>query len=721
MKKYLKISLISILALYGIYFIFPYFVKLELREIPKSQVIYDSNDEEIWEIIIDKKYRHREIDYSLKDYDFLKKIVVSLEDKRFYYHSWIDYISLTRAFFHDLLAWKIIEWASTIDSQVIRNNLWLNESRWYKTKIKEFILALALNKKYSKDEILNIYLNNIYFGYLNYGFESASQYYFAKSVKNLTKAEILALSTIPKNSNNYDPYKKENAFKKRFLLLANTLKERKIISEWEYEDITQEKLIWNTEHNNKLPYVVDFIKSKAHPSPILIGEGTEGNYNIKNNNSYFSPLAYKERGRGWGLTKNREEWKIQTTIDYYQTKAIEKLAYNDILRLFWKNVTDYSVIVLDKKTNDLKVMIGWIDYFWLNGQVNSALALRQAGSSIKPFTYYLAFKNLWLNPDSKILDLPISFQTMQWYEYSPKNYDLKYHWEVSLAEALSQSINIPAVKLAEKVWTENLLEFLKKVWITSLNEKAEHYWLALTLGVWEVSLYELTRAYSIFAHDWDLCDINIKAHPGSLLTGEGINCQKVADKKYTDMVSSILTNRYFKLGWFPINSSLDFADRNVFVKTGTSRNFRDNWAIGYTDNYIIWVWVGNKDASNMKWVSGASWAWEIFRDIVYYLEPNDVEREIPKETWEKIEKYLEITSPLENSVYQIDKNKSLDYQHIKIEFSTNYDYDKVFYIVDDEILKNEFWQIKTGNHKLQIKLMKDWKIINSVNRTIKVE
>lgn len=719
MRNKVKFSLIWIIILYVLYFIFPYFISLQINNFPSSQIIYDSNNEEIWEIVTQWKYRHRIIDYTDEKYDFLKKVVISLEDRRFYYHSGIDFISFFRAVLQNLKAWKILEWASTIDSQVIRNSLWLNESRNYKKKIEEFIYALAINKKYSKNEILNLYLNNVYFWYLNYWFESASIYYFWKDLENLTKAEIVALVTIPKNSNNYDPLNKKEAFAKRFNSLLNALKIRKIISEDEYTDIKQEKLIWNTEHKNKLPYVVDFLKTEQ---------------SSKNPPAFSYPL---DKG-------DLKSEIIKTTIDYYRTKEIEKISYNAILKLFWKNVTDYSVIVLDKKTNELKTMIWWIDYNWINWQVNSRTALRQAGSTIKPFTYYLAFKNLWLNPSSKILDLPISFQTIQWYQYSPKNYDLTYHWEVNLAQALSQSINIPAVKLTEQIWAENLLLFLKKVWITSLNKPVEHYWLALTLGVWEVSLYELTRAYSIFAHDWNLCDINIinnssnfwfwgwklsesqfDSQIGWVFEDEKSknlkNCNKIAEKKYTDMVSEILTNRYFKLWGFPINSSLDFPDRNVFVKTGTSRNFRDNWAIWYTDNYIIWVWVGNKDASNMKWVSWASWAWEVFRNIVYYLEPDNIEQKAKENIDEKIDNYLEITSPLQNSVYSFDKSKNSNLQSLKIEFSTNYNYDKVFYIVDDEILKNEFWNLKQWFHKISVKLMKNWEIIETKSTNISVE
>ena len=164
---------------------------------------------------------------------------------------------------------------------------------------------------------------------------------------------------------------------------------------------------------------------------------------------------------------------------------------------------------MDKKTNEIKVLIWGNNYFWTDGQVNSVLAKRQPGSTIKPFNYLLSFKNFWFNWKTKIIDEPIQFFTEENYAYVPKNYSLKYKWEVSLEEALSQSLNIPAIKILNKVWVQNLLDFLRKIWITSLKEDADFYWLSLTLGSWEVSLFELLQAFTIFTNDWNFCEFKI--------------------------------------------------------------------------------------------------------------------------------------------------------------------------------------------------------------------
>lgn len=336
MKK-LKIFIITFIVLFGIYFIFPYFIEVEIKKIPFSIVVYDENNYELWEIITEEKYRHREtkLNEILK---FLKKSIISIEDRRFYWHSWIDYIGILRAIKNNILV-DNIQWASTIENQIIRNNYWLNENRWYKLKIKEFILFLALNKKYSKDEILEMYLNNINFWYLNYWFESASRFYYNKSLNNLTKAEILWLITIIKNSK--------------------------------------------------------------------------------------------------GQTKGIAPTKSQTTINYNLTQKIDELAKTSLKNLAWKNISDYSIIIIDRNKMDLKVMIWWNDYFSENGQVNWSLALRQPGSALKSFIYLEAFEKLQKTPSSIILDLPVSYKTSDWNSYEPKNYSLDYKWEITLSEALS--------------------------------------------------------------------------------------------------------------------------------------------------------------------------------------------------------------------------------------------------------------------------------------------
>ncbi len=678
MRK-LKITILISLSLFGIYFIFPYFINVEINNIPSSTIVYDENKIEIWEIITEDKYRHREASLD-KIPDFLKNSIISIEDKRFYSHNWIDYIWILRALKNNILNDRV-EWASTIENQLIRNNYWLNEKRWYKLKLKEFILSLALDKKYSKELILEMYLNNVNFWYLNYWVASASRFYYNKDLNNLTNAEMLWLITIIKNPNKYNPIKNLSNFNKRFKVLANYLEKNWVISLGEKKSILSEKLTFYTWEKNKLPYVIDFLKNSK-------GQ-TQGIAPTKN-----SPLARGELEGG-----------LYTTINYNLTQKIDELAKTSLKSLAWKNVSDYSIIIIDRNTLDLKVMIWWNDYYKENWQVNGSLALRQPGSALKPFIYLLAFQNLGKTPSSTILDLPVSYKTADENSYEPKNYSLDYAGEVTLAEALSQSINIPAVKLLNEVWINTFMKFLREIWITTLNKDADYYWLSLALWSWEVSLYELTRAYTIFAKWGEFCEvIFIKENKN--------NCKKITDKKYTDMVEEILTNRYFKLAWFPINSNLDFPDREVFVKTGTSRNFRDNLSIWYTSDYIIWVWVGNKDWSEMKWVSGATWAWDIFRKIVYELDNTETKSNIVN-LGKNTQKYINIISPLDKSVFEINPSIPLKNQDIKLSFSTNIDYDNLKWFLDNKEITWEFLNIEKLNKKnlVKVEIYKNWEII----------
>ncbi|MDD5770459.1 MAG: transglycosylase domain-containing protein [Candidatus Gracilibacteria bacterium] len=677
MKKS-KILVFSFLILIGIYFIFPYFIKVEIKKIPTSTIILDENGNELGEIIAKEKYRH--IEKKLNEFpEFLKKSIVKVEDKRFYLHSGIDYIGIIRALKNNIFGGNM-QGASTIENQIIRNNYWLNQKRDYLLKLKEYFLALALDKKYSKDEILEIYLNNINFGYLNYGAESASRFYYKKSLNNLTKAEIIGLITIIKNPNKYNPITNLSNFNSRFKILVNNLYENKVITKSQKDEILAEKLTFYKGQKNSLPYIVDFIKNSQKE--------------IKN------------------------DGKIITTINYNLTKKIDELAKTSLKSLAWKNVGDYGIIIIDKKTMDLKVMIGGNNYYAENGQVNGSLALRQPGSALKPFLYTLAFQNLAKTPSSTILDLPVSYPTSDGNIYEPKNYSLNYAGEITLAEALSQSINIPAVKLLNDIGINNFMIFLKAVGITSLNKDSDFYGLSLALGSPEVSLYELTRAYGIFANNGDFCDVNFINLPLSPIfkniEKQKSSCKKIIKEKYIKMVQEILTNRYFKLAGFPINSNLDFPDREVFVKTGTSRNFRDNWALGYTNNYIIGIWVGNKDASEMLGVSGATGAGDIFKKVVYALDNKETNSKIislDKQT----KNYIKIISPLDKSIYEINTGIPLKAQKIKLNFSSNLIYDKIVWYINEKIFDGEFLSIEDIGKDtiIKVEVYKDGILIGS--------
>lgn len=386
----------------------------------------------------EQTYRHRPLTGSDIP-NFLQTTLIGIEDRRFARHHGIDRKGLGRAMIHNIQAGKVVEGGSTISSQLVRNTYRLNEPRTIPRKAAEFIGAWSLERKYSKEEILLAYMDRLYFGDMNYGFASASHWYFDKELPHLTQAEQLALIVIAKNANTYSPYKNKKAFRQRFERLAASLLASDIIDEITYTDIIEEELLFQKEHKQNFPYVLDFL--------IKEGQGVD----------------------------------LHTTIDAQLTKQIEAIGKQVIMDLQRKNVGDYGVLVIDRATNELRTMIGGVAYDGKDGQVNATTAINQAGSTMKPFTYILAFKELGYTPESKILDEPVQFPTVDNYAYSPKNFSLDYKGEVTLAEALAQSLNVPAVKLAYELGPVKLLDRYHQLGFDSLTAPSDHYGLALTL------------------------------------------------------------------------------------------------------------------------------------------------------------------------------------------------------------------------------------------------
>lgn len=643
------------------------FFPVEIKKIPESQIFFDINREKIWEKIFDKKFRHQEIKFS-EIPDFLKKAIIQIEDKNFYSNNWIDFFALIRATKNNISEWKIIEWWSTISSQVIRNYFWLNEKRWFWKKLAEFFYAISLNQNYSKEEILEFYLNWIYFWFLNYWIENASEFYFWKELKNLTKAEQIALLVIPKNANKYNPIENPENFRERYEKILNFLNEKKIFNKEEFLLVKNEKLFFqeNPEKSSVKEYSRDF------------------------------------------LEKQNLEWKeIFSTFDLNLSQKIEEIWISTLRKLERKNVWDFAVIIADKNTNEIKVAIWWKSFFWKNWEYNSVFAKRQVWSTLKPLLYWLAFEKFWYDKNTKILDLPVSFATKENYSYEPKNYSLKYKWEVSLWEALSQSINIPAVKLLDEIWVENFMNFLEKLKI-NLPEKPDFYWLSLALWTWEISFLKLVQAYSIFTNWWNFCEF-------TFLKWEKKSCKKILSEKSANEIIEILSDSKVKLDWFPTNSNLDFWNKKIFVKTWTSRNFKDNYSIWFDKNFLIWVWVWNKDWSEMKWVSWASWAWEIFRKIIFHLEEKFWENEeFISENFSDENKnfsdknFFKITSPLSWTVFKKEEFLSDEQQKIKIDFfaGKNFDEKKIFY--DWEEVFWDFLDLEIWRHEVEILFFEGW-------------
>ncbi len=684
LKKTRNTLLILWLLLFSLFLIPLFLIPLPLNTVPYSHTIIDTNGKTIWELRDSTWFRHQKVVLETVPL-FLQQWFIVLEDSSFYQNNWIDFSALVRASINNVQSGEVQEWWSTISTQLIKNLFWLNEKRTIWKKIYEAYLAIALNLRYSKQEIFSSYLENIYFWYLNYGIVSASHFYFDKDPTNLTKAEQIALISIPKNSTLYDPLKNPQTFQRRFGIVSNYLYTKWLLTLEEFNDVKKERFLFQNEKKNEFPYLVDFFTSL--PSQNLV----------------------KKYSQSW------QGNNTQTTIDTDLQKKIESLSRNSILPLAWKNVWDFAVIIIDKDTMKLRALVWGKDYSWTWWQVNAALAPRQVGSTIKPFTYLLAFQNLWYTPETTISDIPTQFLTDKWYAYTPKNYSLTYKWEVTLAEALSQSINIPATKILEKVWVKTLLTLLRSVWITTLDKDEEYYGLALTLWVGEISLYELTRAYSIFAHDGKYCDIQELENEET-----ENNCISITDSKYTDMVNSILSNRYTKLWEFPLGGNLDFPDKKVTLKTGTSRNFKDNWTVWFTDHYLIGVWVGNKDWQEMQGVSGATGAGEIFKNIVKTIEISS-ETPAPIMDTKASLPYLEITSPLPWSIYQIDSSKPLSSQKIQLKFATNIIYDSVEWFIDGKKYVDWFYQIQDWTKTFTVVLMLWWKEVGRKESKVEIK
>jgi penicillin-binding protein 1C len=659
-KKIKKISVI-LLGIFLLLFVVPKVLPISLEKIPNSSIVYDRNHQEIGEIIYDKVHRHQRLD--LKDYpEFLKTSILFLEDQRFYSHNGIDIYAIIRAISSNIQADNRLQGASTISSQIARNQLWLNAPRTWARKIVEFAYAYVLDSRYTKDELLSYYLNTIPLGYMNYGFETAARRYFGKSIFQLSKEQQIALLTLVKNAVRYDPFKNPQSFAERYEMIGKILLSWEELKDFSFASSSLER---RDHQEYSQPYVRDFIqqtiKSGSQPQEII------------------------------------------TTIDSNISRDIKQIADQTIYKLQWKNISDYGVLILDKKTNELIVMLWGMYYDGKAGQVNATLSINQPWSAVKPFTYALAFKELGLTPDDTIVDEPVQYQSLLGFSYTPQNFSMDYKGEVSLASALAQSLNIPAVKLVHQIGVDKVLDFYHKVGLSSLKKSADYYGLAITLGVGEISLRELTQAYGIFVHKGELCSIVSKA-------GETTICKQIIDSKYTDMVVDVLSNRFNKMPTFPMYSNLDFPDRNVFLKSGTSRKFSDNRVVGFTDDYIIGVWAGNKDGSNMKGVSGVSGAGDIFNNIVYYLEkdfqtPSAIPRSIPQE-----KPYLNITKPLPDSIYTKDPSLPEDLQAIKFTYTTNMLHDEHKRLLNDK-QTSEVRKPLNGKYHLILQLFFQWVLL----------
>jgi len=522
---------------------------------------------------------------------YIKKATLAIEDTDFYQHGGIKITAIIRAILTNLMGGT--GGGSTITQQVIKNSL-LTSEKAISRKIKEWFLAIRLEKIMSKDEIFSIYLNENSYGGSIYGVEEASQSFFNKKASAVSIAEAAYLAAIPNAPTFYSPYgnNKDKLDNRKNLILQKML-DNKLITETEYSQAKKEMVVFQAKQNNsiKAPHFVDFIRQYLEEK--------------------YGEKAIREDGL-----------KIITTLDYkLQTKAeeiVKKYALENKINF---NAENAALVAIDPKTGQILVMVGSRDYFdkEIDGNFNVILAHRQPGSTFKPFVYATAF-NKGYTPETVLFDLPTEFQTTCDPQgkpigntnpddcYMPVNYDDKYLGPITLREALAQSRNVPSIKTLYLAGINDSINTAKNMGITSIGE-ANQYGLTLVLGGGEVSPLELTSAYGVFANvgirNSYISILKIENSNGEILEETSYHPEQVLDKESANKISDILSDNVARIPAYGVSSPLSFTDRPVAAKTGTTNDFRDTWIIGYTPNLVVGAWAGNNNNTSIdKKVAG---------------------------------------------------------------------------------------------------------------------
>ncbi|BFD24712.1 MAG: transglycosylase domain-containing protein [Candidatus Parcubacteria bacterium] len=540
--------------------------QLITREIAQSTRIYDRSGQHVlYEVHGDEK---RTL-VSLEEIpDYVEKATIAIEDKNFYEHGGFSIWAIARTMVTNVL-YNRSAGGSTLTQQFVKNAVLTNEKSITR-KIKELILAQKLEKRFSKDEILQMYLNEIPYGSNAYGVQAASQKYFNKNVGDLTIAEAAVLAALPQSPSRYSPYgpNKDLLLGRKDYILG-LMREQGYISESEEDQAKAQEIIFtNPETAIFAPHFVMYVKSLLSDK---YGEKT------------------LEQG---GL-------KIITTLDYDKQKIADEVVAEITENYQEKyNANNAALVSLDPKNGQVLAMVGSRDFFneEISGQVNVVTSPRQPGSSIKPIVYAALFEKGGYNPNTIVFDTVTDFSN-----YSPKNYNLKEYGPVSLRQALAGSLNISAVKVLYLAGLKSTIALAESLGYQNLSEGVG---LSLVLGGAEVRLLDHANAFSALARDGEVSTpsviLKVEDKEGNILEEWKPNKRNILTSETARMVTSILIDNNARSFVFGSKNNLTLSDREVAAKTGTTNDFRDAWTIGYTPSLVTGVWVGNTDNTKMN-------------------------------------------------------------------------------------------------------------------------
>lgn len=584
------------------------------RKVAQSTKIYDRTGKTV---LYDLNHDVRRNVVSLAEISpNLQKAAIAIEDSSFYSHSGVSFKSTARAILVDIKTGSFAQGGSTITQQVVKNTI-LSGKKSPIRKFQEWVLAWKLEQRYTKAQILEFYFNVTPYGGTLYGAEVASRAFFGKSANDLTLAEAAYLAAIPQLPTYYSPYGNNRAdLDARKNLVLERMRMLGYISKEEEQAARNDAVVFSRQQNNSIiaPHFVFYIEQQLEKTygPDVVTQGL----------TVITTLDTELQNAAQSIVK---EYAIANTVKF--------------------NASNAALVAVDPKTGQILAMVGSRDYFdeKIDGNYNAALALRQPGSSFKPFVYAAALEKGY-TPESILFDLPTQFSTACSPSdtsnseppcYAPQNYDMKFRGPMTFRSALAQSINIPAVEALYLAGTKNVIDLANRMGITNLKDPKE-YGLSFALGAAEVSPLQMASAMGVFANDGvrnpPVGILEVRDIKGKVVEKFTPAPEQAIDAGLARQMASMMSDNAARIPSYAPNNPLNFTDYDVAAKTGTTNESRDAWTVGYSPSLAVAVWAGNNDNSPMvKEIAGYIVApmWRAFMDNALTKVPKEVFNEPP--------------------------------------------------------------------------------------------
>jgi penicillin-binding protein 1C len=544
------------------------------RSISETSIIYDRTGEhELYRMYGEEN--RKVIDHDQIP-DHMRHTTIAAEDDNFYNHKGIDINGILRALQKNVSSGGLSQGGSTITQQLVRNTF-LTRDKTIKRKFTEVVLAIKMERHYTKDQILDFYLNEVPYGSNAYGVQAAAEVYFGKNAIDLTIDEAALLASLPKATTYYSPYgNNKEALVVRQRSIIKRLGDLGLYSHEEVQEAIAKDTISNLREFHEeidAPHFVFYVREQLE-------------------NMYGEDVL-----RRGGL-------KIYTTLDYDMQKRAEEdvSAYAGQLPAF--GASNAALVAVQPKTGDVLAMVGSIDYFDKenDGEVNVSLRLRQPGSSFKPIVYAAGFDKGY-QPETLLYDVPTSFgKDGTGKDYIPQNFDGNHHGLVSVRRALAGSLNVPAVKMLYLVGVNRAIDFAETLGITTFTDRSR-YGLSLVLGGGDVKLLEEVGAFAVFANDGVRAPVHgvsrvIDANGKEI--GSAPESERVINADVARKINSVLSDNEARTYVFGPNAPIYIPGKNVAAKTGTTQDYKDALTLGYTPELAVGVWVGNNDSTVMR-------------------------------------------------------------------------------------------------------------------------